>query len=86
MFEEAVRSCDVVGIWVELHVGGNATLPALACVTLGDGPGIGTLGSGVVGNHGRSILGDGVLVASRFVALGQSIGRRISHSFCMACD
>jgi hypothetical protein len=60
-------------------------LRALVHVTCGGGPGIGTLGSSVVGNHGRSTLVDGVLVASGLVAPERSIKRRISHSFCMAC-
>jgi hypothetical protein len=76
-----VGSCDVLGVWVGLHVGGGAMLRALAWITLGDGPGLGTLGSGVVGNRGHSNLSDGVPVASRFIAPGRSIGRGISHSF-----
>ncbi len=35
MFEGAVGSCDVVGVWIGLHVGGGAILRALAHVTLG---------------------------------------------------
>jgi hypothetical protein len=42
---------------------GGAIERALARVTLGDGPSIGTLGSGVADDHGRSTLGDGVSVA-----------------------
>ena len=59
---------------------GGAILRALVRVTLGDGPGIGTLGSGVVENHGRTTLSDGVSLASRFIVHLRSIGRRISHS------
>jgi hypothetical protein len=81
MFEGTVGSCDVGGIRDGLRVGGGAMLHALVCVTLGDGPGVGTLGSGVVGNRGRSTLGDGVSVASRFVVSWWSIGRRMSCSF-----
>jgi hypothetical protein len=54
-------------------------------VTLGDGPGRGTLDYGVVGDCGCSTLSDGVTVSSGFVASRQSVGRMISHSFCMAC-
>ncbi len=81
MFEGAVGSCDAVGVQVGLHVGEEAILCELACITLGDGPGIGTLGFGVVGNHGCSTLGDGVSVASGFVVPGWSVGRRNSCSF-----
>jgi hypothetical protein len=84
MFDGLVRSCDVVGVWNELCVGGGAILHALACVTLGDGSGIGTLGYGVVGNYGCSTFGDGVSVASRFSVPWWRVGRRISHSFSMA--
>ncbi len=81
MFEDAVGSCDVVDIRVGLHVDEGAILRELACITLGDGPGIGTLGSSGVGNHGCSTLGDGVSMASGFVDPGWSIGRIISYSF-----
>ncbi len=87
MFEGVVGSCDVVGIQVGLHGGGGAMLHALGHVTLGDGSGIGTLSSGmvVVGNRGLSTLGDGLLVANRFVAPRRGIARRTSHSSCLAC-
>jgi hypothetical protein len=49
--------------------------------TLGDGLVVCTLGSGVVGNRGRSTLGDGVPVVG-----GWSVGRRILQSFWMAWD
>ena len=39
----------------------------------------------MVGNRGHRTLSDEVLVASEFVAPGQSIGRKISGSICMAC-
>ena len=70
MFEGAVGSCDVVGIWTGMRVGGGEMLGALALITLGGWPGIGTLGSTMVGNCGRSTLGGGVLVASGFIAPG----------------
>ncbi len=63
---------------------GGAIVRALARITLGDRPGLGTLGSGLASNRGHSTLGDGVTVASRIVAPAQSIGRRISWTFCMA--
>ncbi len=50
MLEGAVGSFDVVGIWLVMHIVGGAMLLALACITLGDGPGFGTLSSGVVGS------------------------------------
>jgi hypothetical protein len=81
MFEGAVGSCDVVGIWNVLRVGGGSTLCALARVTLSDGNNIGTLGSNMVGNHGNSTLGDGVSVASVFVVPWWRVERRISCSF-----
>ncbi len=59
-------------------------LRASARITLGDGPGFGTLVSSLLGNCGRSTLGDGVPVASGCVATRWSIERRMSHSFCMA--
>jgi hypothetical protein len=76
MFAGAVGSCDVVDSQVGVLVDGGAIVCALACVTLGDGPSIDTLGSGVAGDCVRYILGEGVSVAS---------GRRISRSFSMAC-
>ncbi len=39
----AVGSCNVVGGQVGLLVGGRAIVRVLACVTLGDGPSVGTL-------------------------------------------
>ncbi len=86
MFEGTMGSCDVVGIQDGLHVGGGEILRVLACITLGDGPGVGTLGSGVVGNCGcstlgGSTLGDGVPVASRIIVPWWSVGRGISCSF-----
>ncbi len=62
-------------------VGGGAIERALAHVTLGDGPSIGTLGSGVAGNHGRSTLGDGVSVAIGFDVPLWRTGRRMSRRF-----
>ncbi len=50
MFEGMVGSCDVLGVWVVLRVGGGAILRALVRITLGDGPGFGTFSSGVVDN------------------------------------
>jgi hypothetical protein len=84
ILEGAVGSCDVVGILVWLHGGGGEMLHVLAVITLDDGPGLGTLGSNVVGDCGCSTFGGGVPVASGFVAPRRSIGRRISCSFCMA--
>ena len=66
MFAGAVGSCNVVGIQVGVLVGGGAIECALVRVTLGDGPSVGTLGSGVAGDRGRSTLGDGVSVAIGF--------------------
>jgi hypothetical protein len=63
MFAGAVGSCNVVGIQVGVIVGGGAIKHALARVTLGDGPSVGTLGSGMAGDLGCSTLGDGVSVA-----------------------
>ncbi len=63
MFEGAVGSCNVVGIRVRVHFGGGAIVCALACITLGDGPSVGNLVSGMVGNRGHSTLGDGMSVA-----------------------
>jgi hypothetical protein len=57
------------------------TLCALICITLGDGPSVGTLGSGVVGNCGGRGLGDGVSMASGFVVPWWRVGRRISRYF-----
>jgi hypothetical protein len=81
MFAGAVGSCDVVGIHVGVLVGGGAIECALAHVALSDGPSIGTLGSGVVGDCGKSILGDGVSVAIGFDVPWWRTGRRISRSF-----
>ena len=66
MFAGALGSCNVVGIQIGVLVGGGAIEHALARVTLSDGPSIGTLGSGVVGDRGHSSLGDGVSVAIGF--------------------
>jgi hypothetical protein len=81
MFEGTVGACNVVGIQIRVRVGWGATVRALACATLSDGPIVGTLGSGVVGDHGRSTLGDGVSVAIGFVVPWRRVGRRISGSF-----
>ena len=56
----AVGSFEVVGVRIGLGMGGGRLLRATACSTLGDGLVVGTLVSGVVGNCGRSTLGDGV--------------------------
>jgi hypothetical protein len=48
MFEGVVGSCDVVGVQFGLRVGEEVILCALMCITLGDGPSAGTLGSGVM--------------------------------------
>ncbi len=78
MFEGTVGSCNMIGIQVGVLVGGGVTVRALARVTLGDGPNVGTLGSGVVGDGGRSTLGDGMSVAIGFVVPWWRVVRRIS--------
>ncbi len=85
MFAGALGSCNVVGIQIGVLVGGGAIEHALACVTLSDGPSVGTLGSGVVGDRGRSSLSDGVSVAIGFDVPWWRTGRRISRRFQMAC-
>ncbi len=85
MFESAMGSCDVVGIQVGVHVVGGAIVCALVHVTLGDGPSIGTLGSGMVGYHGHGTLSDGMSVAIGFDVPWWRIGRRISWSLLIAC-
>jgi hypothetical protein len=59
-------------------VGGGAIEHMLVCITLGDGPSTGTLNSGVVGDRGCSILGDGELVVIGFDVPWWRTGRRIS--------
>jgi hypothetical protein len=81
MFVGAVGSCNVVGVLVGVLVGGGEVERALARVILGDGPSVGTLGSGVVGNPGHNTLGDGVSVGIGFDVPWWSTGRRISRSF-----
>jgi hypothetical protein len=81
MFEGAVGSCNVIGTQEGVRVGGGAKLRALARVSLGDGPKVDTLSSGVVGYCGRNTFGDGLSVASGFVVPWWRVGRRISHSF-----
>jgi hypothetical protein len=81
MFEGAVGSCNVVGIWVGVRVGWEATVHALVRITLGDGLIVGTLDFGVVGNCGRSALGDGVSVVIGYVVPWWRVGRGISCSF-----
>ncbi len=81
MFAGAVESCDKVGIQVGVLVGGEAIERALACVTLGDVPSIGTLSSGMADDHGCSTLGDGVSVTIEFDVPWWRTGRRISRSF-----
>ncbi len=66
MFEGAMGSCNVVGIQVGVHAGGGAIVCALARVTLGDRPSVDRLGYGVVGEPGRSTLGDGMSVGTEF--------------------
>jgi hypothetical protein len=77
MFVDAMSSCNVVGIQVGVPVGGGAIMRALVHITLGDGLSIGTLGSGVVDNHGRRIFGDGMSVVIGFDVLWWRFGRRI---------
>ncbi len=81
MFAGAMGSCDVVGIQVGVLVGGGARERALACVTLDDGPSVGTLGLNLAGNCGRSTLGDDVSVAIGFDLLWWRAGRRILRGF-----
>jgi hypothetical protein len=56
-------------------------LCALVRITLGDGPSVGTLGSGMAGDPGHSTLADGVSVAIGFDVPWWRIGQRIAHSF-----
>ncbi len=81
MFAGAVGPCNVVGIQVRVLAGGGAIEHALVCVTIGDGPSVSNLGSGVAVDHGRNILGDSVSVAIGFDVPWWRIGRRISHRF-----
>jgi hypothetical protein len=81
IFAGALGSCDVVGVQFGLLVGEGAIVRALAQVTRGDGLSVGTLVSGVAGDHGCSTLGDGVSVAIGFDVPWWRIGRRISRSF-----
>jgi hypothetical protein len=62
-------------------MGGGGLLRAMARSTLGGGLVVCTLGSGIVGNRGRSTFGDGVPVVG-----GWSVGRRILRSCWMAWD
>ncbi len=62
-------------------VGERAIECALASITLGDGPSVGTLGSGVAGDRGRCTLGDGVSVAIGFDVPWWRTGIRISCRF-----
>jgi hypothetical protein len=78
MIEGAVGTCNVLGIQVRVPVGG--TVHALACY-LGNGPNVGTHGSGMVGDRGRSTLGDGMSVAIELVVPWWRVERRISRSF-----
>ncbi len=66
MFAGAVGSCNVVGVLIGVLVSGGAIEHALACVILGDGPSVSTLGSGVASDRGRSTLGNGISVAIGF--------------------
>ena len=65
-------------------VGCGTMLHVLAHITLGDGLGLGTLGTRVVGNCGLGTHSVEVPMASEFVAPRQSIGRIISRCFCLA--
>ena len=66
-------------------MGGGGLLRAMARSTLGDGLVVGTLVSGVVGNRGRSTLGDGIQGVGGGCASCWSVGRRILRSCWMAC-
>ncbi len=81
IFEGAVGSCNVVSVWVVVHVVGGAIVRALAYTTLGDRPSVGTLGSGMGGDCGHSTLSDGMSVAMGFDVPRLRIGRKILHSF-----
>ncbi len=67
-------------------MGGGGLFRAVARITLGEGFVIGTLCSGVVINHRRSTLGDGVPVVGGDGTSGWSVGKRILQSFWMAWD
>jgi hypothetical protein len=77
----SVGSYNVVGNLVGVLVGGGKIVCALARITLVDRPSVGTLGSGVAGDRGRSTLDNGVSVAIEFDVPWWRIGRRISSSF-----
>jgi hypothetical protein len=81
MFAGVVGSCHMVGIQVGVFVGGGAIEFALVCITLGDGPSVITLSSGMVGNRGHSTLGDGMPVVIGFDVPWWRTGRRISCRF-----
>ncbi len=66
-------------------MGGGRLLRATARSTLGDGLVVGTLVSGVVGNRGRSTLGDGVQGVGGGCASCWNVGWRILQSCWMAC-
>jgi hypothetical protein len=76
MLAGVVGSLDLAGILVGLSTGkGLLARCAVACVALGDGLSIGTLGSAAVVNLARSTLGVGV--SSGVVVPGRSVGRRV---------
>jgi hypothetical protein len=81
IFAGAVGSCNVVGVQVRVLVGGGAIEHALVCITLNDGPSIGNLGSGMVGDCGHSTLGDGMSGVIGFDVPWWRTGRRISPRF-----
>ena len=76
-------SFEVVGVQVGLGMGGGGLLRATVRSALGDGLVVGTLVSGVVGNCGRSTLGDGVQGVCGGYAFCWSVGRRILRSCWM---
>jgi hypothetical protein len=88
MLAGPVGSRDVVDVLVGLLTGkGLLARRAVACVALGDGLSVGTLGSGTLGpaavlNLDRSTLGVGV--SSGVIVPGRSVGRRVLQSCCMA--
>ena len=81
----AMGSFEVVGVLVGLGMGGGGLSRATVRSPLGDGLVVGTLVSGVVGNHGGSTLGAGVQGVGGGCASCWSVGQRMLRSCWMAC-